>query len=120
MLHPTSNVQLEDKANKKPFDDRTLKIQKLPLAENFSPAAQQGMSDLERGWLSGIDMDLHKSQILDGVLVQTQNRMSRCLKSHASVSQFFGTKCTHSRVPGLKVEALFQNFQAFLVSANRR
>jgi hypothetical protein len=36
-----------------------------------------------------------------------QNCTSRCLKLHVSVSNFFGTKRTHSRVPGLKVEALF-------------
>jgi hypothetical protein len=68
-----------------------------------------------------MEMDLYKSQILDGVLVQKQNRMSRCLKSHASVSQFFGTKRTHSRVPVLKGEALFSNLPSFFcVSADRR
>ncbi len=56
----------------------------------------------ERGWLSGMKMDSHQSQILDGVLVQKRNRMSRCLKLHVSVSHFFGIKRTHSRVPGLK------------------
>ena len=61
----------------------------------------------KRGWLYGMEMDLYKSRISDGVLVQKQNRMSRCLKLHALVSQFFGTKCTHSHVPGLKGEALF-------------
>jgi hypothetical protein len=54
-----------------------------------------------------MEMDWYKSRISDGVLVQKQNRTSQCLKLHASVSQFFGTKCTHSRVPGLKGEALF-------------
>jgi hypothetical protein len=60
-----------------------------------------------RGWLYGMEMDLYKSRISDGVLVQKRNCTSWCLKSHASVSQFFGTKRTHSRVPGLKGEALF-------------
>ncbi len=67
-----------------------------------------------------MEMDLYKSQISDGVLEQKQNPMSCCLKSHASVSQFFGTKRTHSRVPGLKGEALFSKLRSFLVSADRR
>jgi hypothetical protein len=75
----------------------------------------------KRGWLYGMEMDLYKSRISDGVLVQKRNRTSRCLKSHASVSQFFGTKRTHSRVPGLKREALFSKLVSFLgVSADRR
>ncbi len=49
---------------------------------------------------------IRMSRILDGVLVQ--NEIVRAgLKLHASVSQCFGTKRTHSRVPGLKGEALF-------------
>ncbi len=36
----------------------------------------------------GMEMDSYKSQILDGVLVQKQNRMSQCLKWHATVSPF--------------------------------
>jgi hypothetical protein len=60
-----------------------------------------------RGWLSGMETDSHKSRISDGVLVQKQNCMSRCLKSYASVSQYFGTKRTHSSIPGLKGEAFF-------------
>jgi hypothetical protein len=55
------------------------------------------------------------------VLVQKRNCMSRCLKLHASVAQFFGTKRTHSHVPGLKKEALFSKLEPFFgVSANRR
>ncbi len=66
-------------------------------------------------------MNSYKSRILDGVLVQKRNRMSRCLKLHASVSHFFGTKCTHSRIPGLKGEALFSKLKSFFaMSANRR
>ncbi len=73
------------------------------------------------GWLYGMEMDSYKSWILDGVLVQKRNRMSRCLKLHLSVSQFFGTKCTHSHVPGLKGEALFSKLQSFFaMSADRR
>jgi hypothetical protein len=49
------------------------------------------------------------------VLVQKQNRTSRRLKLHVSVSQFFGTKRTHSRVPGLKGEALFLKLTSFWV-----
>ncbi len=68
-----------------------------------------------------MEMDSYKSQILDGVLVQKRNRMSRCLKLHASVSQIFGTKCIHSHVPGLKGEALFSKLSSFFgVSADRR
>ncbi len=68
-----------------------------------------------------MEMDSYKSRILDGVLVQKRNRISRCLKLHASVSQFFGIKRTHSRVPGLKGEALFLKLQSyFALSANRR
>jgi hypothetical protein len=54
-----------------------------------------------------MEMDSYKSQILDGILVHKQNHMSWCLKLHASVSQFFGTKHTHSHVHGLKGETLF-------------
>ncbi len=39
----------------------------------------------------GIEMDLYKSRISDGVLVQKQNCPSQCLKLHVSVSWFFGT-----------------------------
>jgi hypothetical protein len=42
-----------------------------------------------------------------------QNPTSRCLTLHASVSHFFGTKRTHSRVPGLKGEALFSKLKSF-------
>jgi hypothetical protein len=66
-------------------------------------------------------MDLYKSQILDGVLVRKQNHTSWCLKSHASVSQFFGTERTHSSIPGLKGEALFLKLPSFFgVSADHR
>jgi hypothetical protein len=44
---------------------------------------------------------LYKSQILEGVLVQKQNPTSWGLKLNASVSQFSGTKRTHSRIPEL-------------------
>jgi hypothetical protein len=73
------------------------------------------------GWLYGMEMDSYKSQILDGVLVQKRNCTSRCLKLHASASQFFGTKRTHSCGPGLKGEALFSKLPSFFgVSADRR
>jgi hypothetical protein len=73
------------------------------------------------GWLSGMELVSYKSQISDGVLVQKQNRTSRWLKSHASVSQCFGTKRTHSCIPGLKGEALFLKLRCFFgVSANHR
>ncbi len=62
-----------------------------------------------------MEMDLYKSQISDGVLAQKQNCMSQCLKSYVSVSQFFGTKHTHSSIPGLKGEALFLKLLRFLV-----
>ncbi len=68
-----------------------------------------------------MEIDSYKFRILDGVLVQKQNRTSRCLKLHASVSHFFGSKCTHSHVPGLKGEALFLKLRSFFgVSADRR
>ncbi len=58
-----------------------------------------------------MEIDSYKSPILDGVLmvlVQKQNRTRPCLKLHASVSHFFGTKRTlHSRIPGLNGGALF-------------
>jgi hypothetical protein len=66
-----------------------------------------------------MEMDSYVSNLGWGVLmvlVQKQNCTSRWLKLHASVSHFFGTKRTHSRVPGLKGEALFSK----LLSANRR
>jgi hypothetical protein len=67
-----------------------------------------------------MEMDSYKSQILDGVLVQKRNHTSRCLKSHVSVSHF-GTKHTHSHIPGLKGEALYLKLQSFFgVSADRR
>jgi hypothetical protein len=49
-----------------------------------------------------------------------QNHMSRCLKSHASVSHFFCTKRTHSPVRGLKGEALFLKLLFFVLSADRK
>ncbi len=61
-----------------------------------------------------MEMDSYKFQISDGVLALKQNCTSWCLKLHASVSQFLGTKRTHSHVPGLKGEALFSNFEVFL------
>ncbi len=68
-----------------------------------------------------MEMDSYKSRISDGVLVQKQTRMSQCLKLHASASQYFGTKCTHSCVPGLKGEAPFSKLPSFFgVSADRR
>ncbi len=68
-----------------------------------------------------MEMDSYKSRILDGVLVQKRNPTSRCLKSHVSASQLFGTKRTHSRVPGLKEEGPFLKLPGFFgVSADRR
>jgi hypothetical protein len=76
---------------------------------------------LYKGVGYGMEMDSHKSRISDGVLVQKQNCTSWCLQYHASVSQFFGTKRTRSRVPGLKGEALFLKLRSFFgVSADRR
>ncbi len=73
------------------------------------------------GWLYGMEMDLYKSRISDGVLVQKRNPTSRCLKLHASVSQFIGSKRTHSRIPGLKGESLFLKLRSFFgVSADPR
>ncbi len=59
----------------------------------------------KRGWLYGMEMDSYKSRISDSilmVLVPNQNRTSPCLKSYGPCLIFFCTKCTHSRVPGLK------------------
>ncbi len=67
-----------------------------------------------------MEMDLYNSRILDSVLIQKQNCMSWCLKLHASVPHFFGTKRTHSRKPGLNGEALFlKPLSFFSVSADR-
>jgi hypothetical protein len=69
-----------------------------------------------------MEMDSYVSNLGWGVvmvLVQKRNRMSWWLKSHASVSQYFGTKRTHSRVPGLKGEALFLKLLSS-VSADHR
>ncbi len=57
------------------------------------------------------------------VLVQKQNSTSLCLKLYWPCLKLFGTERTHSRVPGLKGEALFLelfSFCFFVVSANRR
>jgi hypothetical protein len=57
-----------------------------------------------------MEMDLYKSQILDGVLmvlVKKQNPMSPCLKLYGTCLKCFGIEHAHSRVPGLKGEALF-------------
>jgi hypothetical protein len=55
------------------------------------------------------------------VLVQKQNYTSWCLKLHVSVSQFFGTERTHTRIHGLKGEALFLKLLSFFgVSADCR
>jgi hypothetical protein len=58
---------------------------------------------------------IRMSRISDGVLVQNQNCTSRCLKLHASVSQYFGTECAHSHVPGLKAggSPFFETFKFF-------
>jgi hypothetical protein len=69
-----------------------------------------------------MEMDLYVSNLGWGVmmvLVQKRNRTSRWLKSHVSVSHFFGTKRTHSRVPGLNGEALFLKLLSY-VSADPR
>jgi hypothetical protein len=53
------------------------------------------------------------------VLVQKQNCMSPCLKLYGVRLNFFGTKRAHSRVPGLKGDALFlELLRFFVVSAN--
>ncbi len=54
-------------------------------------------------------MDSYKSRISDGVLLKKRNRTSRCLKSHALMSQCFDTKRTHSRVPGVGGKAELTN-----------
>jgi hypothetical protein len=60
-----------------------------------------------------ISLDSWMIALMD--LVQRQNPTSTCLKSHAYLSHFFGTKCTHSLVPGLKGGALFPDFLVFSV-----
>jgi hypothetical protein len=71
--------------------------------------------------MKGLDMAwkwIHKSRILDGVLMvllQKQNRTCPCLKSYGPYHKCFGAKRTHSCVPGLKAEALFFEHQFFLV-----
>ncbi len=70
----------------------------------------------------GMEMDSCKSRILDGVpmvLVQKQICTSPCLKSYGPCLNFFGTKRTHSRVPGFKGGALFLELSFFLLSADR-
>ncbi len=68
-------------------------------------------------WLSGMEMDLYKSRFLDGhsdgiwyknkiVQAGVSNCMRMCLIC-------FGTKRTHSFVPGLKEETLLQTFKFF-------
>jgi hypothetical protein len=64
-----------------------------------------------------MEMDLYKFRILDGVLmvlVQTRNCMSPCLKSYGlCLNYYFGTKRTHSPLPGLMGEALFLELSSF-------
>jgi hypothetical protein len=67
----------------------------------------------KRGWLSGMEMDSYKSRILDGILVQKQNRTSRCLKSHASVSQCLVLNVHIPAYLGSRVKPFFQNIKLF-------
>jgi hypothetical protein len=66
------------------------------------------------GWLYGMEMDSYKSPFLDGrpdgiwykheiLRAGVSNRMRMCLI-------YFGTKLTHSFVPGLKGAAFFPDF----------
>jgi hypothetical protein len=54
------------------------------------------------------------------ILVQKIKLYRPGLKLHASVSQFFGTKRTHSRIPGPKGEAPSLKLLFFGVSADHR
>jgi hypothetical protein len=67
-----------------------------------------------------IHISLDSQMVVLMVLVKKQNHMSLCLKSYGPVSQIYGTKCTHSHVPELIVEALFLDLNIFILSANRR
>jgi hypothetical protein len=62
-------------------------------------------------------MNLYKSHFLDGCHVVSgtkQNCTGLCLK-------LFGTKCTHSCIPGLKGEFFLSDFEViFVLSADRR
>jgi hypothetical protein len=76
---------------------------------------------VQKGVGYGMEMDSYKSQNLDGVLVQKRNSTSLCLKLYGPRLKCFGTKCTHSCIPGLKGEALYSELRSFfIVSANRR
>jgi hypothetical protein len=66
-----------------------------------------------RGWLYGMEMDLYKSQFLDGVLVQKKNCTSRCLKLHASVSQFLGLNVHIPAYLGSRGKPFFETFKLF-------
>ncbi len=66
---------------------------------------------MARKWIC-ISLDSQLIVLMD--LIQRWNPTSPCLKLHAYVSQFFGTKRTHSLVRGLKEEALFPDFKFFL------
>jgi hypothetical protein len=66
-----------------------------------------------------MEMDSYKSQILDGVLMGSGTKtkivragVSNCMRQCLN---FFRTKCTHSRIPGLKGEALFLELNFFLL-----
>ncbi len=55
------------------------------------------------------------------VMVQKQNPTSLCCKLYGPCLNFFGTERKHSRVPGIKWEALFLDLHVFFVmSADHR
>ncbi len=62
-----------------------------------------------------IRVSLESWMVVLTVVVQKQNLMSLCLKSYGLCHNFFGTKCTHSCIPGLKGEALFSELLSFFV-----
>jgi hypothetical protein len=67
-----------------------------------------------------IRISLDSLMVVLMVLVQKQNCMNLFLKLYGPCLNFFGTKRTHSHVPGLKGEALFLDLHFFFVSADRR
>ncbi len=60
-----------------------------------------------------IRISLESQMIVLMDLVLRQNHMSPCLKFMRMCLNFFGTKHTHSHVPGLKEEALFWTYKFF-------
>ncbi len=86
------------------------------IRKKLSHESDQAQQDLsKRGWLYGMEMDFHKSRILDGVLAQKQNLRAGVSNCMHQCLNFLVLNVHIPAYLGSRGKPFFLNFEVFLL-----